>query len=754
MEEGEMADLALAILWHQHQPYYPDDLAGENPMPWVRLHGVKDYYGMALHLLEFPEMRCTINLVPSLLLQIQGYTERGATDRPLRASRVPADGLSEEDALYLLDTFFMANPEHMIKPFARYHDLHQRRAADRNTAREALHRFKERDLRDLQVWFNLAWVHPLACERDAALRDLLAKGRDFSERDKHTLLDKHIEILRQIIPLHKKLADSGQVELTTTPYYHPILPLLLDKKLAREAMPDVKLPRYSGGYPDDAEVHVRRAVEMHECVFGSRPVGMWPAEGSVCQPMLPLLARHGVRWIATDEGVLRMSTQGFVSRDPHGHVRNPGHLYRPYKVREGDSELGIVFRDHALSDRIGFHYQRSEPVAAAEDFVRHLHNIRAAISDKEPALVSVILDGENCWEHYPGGGVAFLRALYERCTRTAGVRPVSVGAYLEEHPPRDTLPHLFAGSWINHNFAIWVGHEEDNAGWDAIQRTREHLLRRSEEWALPRDEAKVALAEPEPSPAALHPTLARAWEEIYIAEGSDWFWWYGDDHSSAQDALFDYLFRKHLQNVYLLLGDQPPPDLSRPISRRGQRAVHTLPRSLLEVKLDGRETFFEWVSAGRYTCQNERGTMAMVTRGPIRDVYFGFDMERLLVRVDFEGPARVALADFEALRVGFVEPAGWEVVIDRPAEPGAKADLRQPTAGLGPPDQVVPLEAGIDRIVELAVPFDGLGVKVNQPVQFYVEVLEGGQSRDRAPREGAIYLTRPSPDFEQIMWDV
>ncbi|MCI0456738.1 MAG: glycoside hydrolase family 57 protein, partial [Gemmataceae bacterium] len=470
-----MADIAVALLWHQHQPYYPDDVAGENPMPWVRLHGVKDYYGMALHLLEFPEMACTINLVPSLLLQLQGYTERGSTDRPLQVARIPADALSEQDCLYLLDNFFMANVEHMIRPYPRYLELYQRRAAGRDTAQEALRRFSERDFRDLQVWFNLTWVHPLAVERDEGLRSLQRKGRHFTEADKHWLLDKHLEILSQIIPLHRQLADRGQVELTTTPYYHPILPLLLDKKLAREAMPDVRLPRYTGGYPQDAEVHVRRAVEEHTRIFGQSPRGMWPAEGSVCQSMLPLLARYGIRWIATDEGVLSQATQGFISRDPHGHVRNPKRLYCPYRVREGDSELGIVFRDHALSDMIGFHYQRSEPQSAADDFLKHLHNIRTAISGTEPALVSVILDGENCWEHYPGGGASFLRALYERLTGTPGVRPVSIGAYLEQHPPRDALPHLSAGSWINHNFAIWVGHEEDNSAWDALHRAREHL---------------------------------------------------------------------------------------------------------------------------------------------------------------------------------------------------------------------------------------------------------------------------------------
>jgi alpha-amylase/alpha-mannosidase (GH57 family) len=739
-----MADVALAFLWHQHQPYYPDDVAGENPMPWVRLHGVKDYYGMALHLAEVPEMRCTINLVPSLVQQLQAYTDQGASDRFLDVSRRPADGLSEADCLFLLDHFFMANPEQMIRPYPRYVELHLRRGAGRNTAQEARRRFAERDLRDLQVWFNLTWVHPLAFERDADLRALRDKGRNFTEVEKNWLLDKHLEILRQVLPLHRKLAESGQVELTTTPYYHPILPLLFDKKLAREAMPEVKLPRYAGGYPEDAEVHVRRAVEAHERVFGSRPQGMWPAEGSVCQSMLPLLAQHGIRWIATDEEILSRSTQGFISRDARGHVNNPERMYRPYKVAEAGHELDIVFRDHALSDMIGFHYQRSDPIAAADDFVMRVRAIGQAINSNEPALVSIILDGENCWEHYPGGGVAFLRTLYDRCTRSSGVRPVTVSGFLKDYPPRDTLPHLFTGSWISHNFAIWVGHEEDNTAWDALHRTREYLRQKIADLRLQIADCKSEISN-------LQSAIERAWEELYIAEGSDWFWWYGEDHSSAQDALFDYLFRKHLQNVYLLLGDAPPPDLARAISRRSQRALHTLPRSFLEVKIDGRRTFFEWLSAGRYTAQNERGTMAMGTRGPIKEVYFGFDVRALLVRVDLEGKAANVLTDFDALRIGFIEPAGHEVLIT-PGRAGRPLEVRLLRQGRAV--DAAGVEAAIDLIVEAAVPFERLGVQVDQPIQFYVELLEGGQGRERAPREGTISLACPSPDFEQIMWDV
>jgi alpha-amylase/alpha-mannosidase (GH57 family) len=741
-----MADIALAFLWHQHQPYYPDDVSSENPMPWVRLHGVKDYYGMALHLLEFPQMRCTINLVPSLLLQLRAYTEQGASDRFLDVSRIPADGLSEHDCLYLLDHFFMANPDHMIRPFPRYAELYQRRAAGRNSARDALRRFQPRDFRDLQVWFNLTWVHPLAVEQDDCLRALREKGRNFTDGDRDALLDKHLEILGRIIPLHKQLADSGQVELTTTPYFHPILPLLFDKKLAREAMPEVKLPRYTGGYLDDAAVHVRRAIAEHQRIFGHRPHGMWPAEGSVCQTMLPLLAQHGIRWIATDEEVLSASTHGQVSRDGKGHVRHPEKLYQAYKVREGEAELGIVFRDHALSDLIGFHYQRSDPDAAADNFMSCLFGISQSVQREGPALVSVILDGENCWEHYPGGGGAFLRALYQRCTSTPGVQPTKIGDYLQRHPPADTLPRLFAGSWISHNFAIWIGHEEDNRAWDALHATREYLVRRTQEAGVRGQGSGVS----KEAPASSLTPLQRAWEEIYIAEGSDWFWWFGDDHSSAQDALFDYLFRKHLQNVYILLGDTPPPELGRPISRKGQRVHYTMPRAFLEVKIDGRYTFFEWVSAGRYICQNERGTMAMATPGPLAELYFGFSLALLLIRIDCTRPARIALADFDVWRVGLVEPAGFEVRVSNPGRPTQRAELLRD----GVPVPGLALAVGIDQIAELAIPFDALGVAVDQHLQFFVELLRDGQGFDRAPREGAIVLTRPSRDFEQIMWDV
>ncbi|MBX6315231.1 MAG: alpha-amylase/alpha-mannosidase [Isosphaeraceae bacterium] len=728
-----MPQVALALMWHQHQPYYPDDLAGENPMPWVRLHATKDYLGMALHLDEVPEFRCTINLVPSLLMQLQAYVE-GATDRHLQVSRLPADGLTRDDALYLLDHFFMANPDTMIRPHPRYWELYQQRGLGLDSAEQALGRFRDRDLRDLQVWSNLAWMHPLLLEKDAELAEFHAKGRRYTEEEKNWLLDKQRDLLAQVIPLHRKLADRGQVELTTTPFYHPIIPLLLNKRLAREAMPDVQLPSYRDGYPEDAEVHIRRAVESHRRLFGERPRGMWPSEGSVCQAMIPLLAKHGIQWIATDEEILSRSTHGKISRDSRGYVRHPEWLYRAWKVVEKDHELAIVFRDHALSDQVGFHYQRSAGPVAAADFLGKLHAIGQACRQNPVTLVPVILDGENCWEYYPDGGVSFLRSLYQNAVRDPHVRPVTIGEHLREHPPFDVVPRLFAGSWISHNFAIWIGHEEDNRGWDALHETRQFLVREAQTGR--HDQA----------------TLARAWEEIYIAEGSDWFWWYGDDHSSALDALFDHLFRKHLRNVYTLLGADPPGTLFTPISRAAsQRALHDQPTSFLRVKIDGRSSYFEWINAAKYVCGNDRGTMTLVSQGLLKQIWFGFSADRLLIRVDTHGPAREALEAADALRIGFVDPADWEILIQRPSEARPLAHINH---GGQPSSNGTTIEVAIDRIVELAAPFGRLGLKAHDPIRFYVEVLQGDASLDRAPREGIFELTVPTPDFERIMWQV
>ncbi len=730
-----MHEVALAFFWHQHQPYYPDDLAHENPMPWVRLHGTKDYWGMAMLLKESPKLHATINLVPSLLHQLLAYTEHGHEDTHLRVSRLPADGLNADEMNYLLDNFFMVHPDQMIRPFPRYHELYKKRGLSVDSAEKARKRFNKKDIIDLQCWSNLVWIHPLAFERDAELAEFRAKGRNWTEKEKQWLLDKQMELLRQVIPLHRELQERGQLELTTTPFYHPILPLLWDKRLARRAMPNVMLPKYLESYPEDAREHLRRAVESHERLFGQKPRGMWPSEGSVCQGIIPAIAEAGIQWIGTDEEILSCSTDGWISRDSNGYLRNPEMLYRPWRVEEQGRQLQIIFRDHAMSDQIGFHYQRYAAEHAVNDFVGKLEAIGHATTGNaghRPTLVSIILDGENCWEYYPNSGVDFLRGVYRRLTQHPKITPVRVGDYLARYPATDRLGHLFPGSWIQHNFGIWIGHPECNRAWDFVYETRQYLLGLAARKAKPAEQ------------------LARAWEELYIAEGSDWFWWFGDSHSSAQDGLFDRLFRKHLQNVYLLLGEEPPAELAHPI-HEGQRRPKTYsdPTGLLSVKVDGRRTYFEWINAGHYVCGGSRGAMSMVTQGYISDLYFGFDTERLFIRLDSRGgPFREQLAEVQAIRMTFLQPRGFEVAISHPSRKTPAAVLSHH----GTPVSGARLEAAADLLLELAIPFRGLTLRTDERVQFFLEVIKDQESVERIPHEGAIETSVPSPDYELIMW--
>ena len=665
-----MAPVSLALFWHHHQPYYPDDVAGENPMPWVRLHATKDYLGMALHLEEVPEFSCTINLVPSLLAQIQAYVH-GASDTHLSSSRRPADGLEEDDACYILDNFFMANPDTMIRPHPRYHELFLMRSSWDSSAKQALYRFRPRDLRDLQVWSNLAWVHPLLFEKDPELAEFKNKGRYYTEEEKQWFLDKQRELVARVIPLHRELAARGQIELTTTPYYHPILPLLLDKTLAREAMPEVSLPAYRGGYPEDARraraprhrepyPPLRRTTTGHVAQRGLGLPGHDPAPGRA-RDRVDRDRRRDPGLLDRRQGRPRQPGPRPPSRaalPAPGRCKRPGTSWRSFFATiRCPTRSGFTISAVPARSRPPTSWGRWRPSATPAATIRRL-SCRSFSTAKTAGSIT---------------RTAACRSS-ARSTRarpaTRKIRPVKIGEFLRQHPPVDTLHHLFAGSWISHNFAIWIGHPEDNQGWDALHAARTFLV--EEERSGRHD------------PAA----LAKAWDELYIAQGSDWFWWYGDDHSSALDGLFDHLFRKHVRNIYTLLGSDPPGWLFTPISRAGgQRPLHDQPISFSNVKVDGRATYFEWIDAARYVCGNDRGTMTLVAKGLLQCVWFGFDAERLLIRVDTEGgPARERLAEADRLRIGFVDPAEREIVVMEPARPRPIAYLNHAGRPVGQRD--------------------------------------------------------------------
>lgn len=729
--------LYIAFVWHMHQPYYKDDLTGSYILPWVRMHGIKDYYDMPAILNDFPAVHQTFNLAPSLIKQIKDYVENGATDRFLELTLKPAAELDLNEKVFLLKNSFMANWDTMIRPYPGYWRLLERRgqSVSFEDLRHVARYFSAQDYLDLQVWFNLTWFDPMFKNNDQFLAELIRKGSNFTEEEKLQLINKQRDVMALIIPEYKRLCDMGRIELTTTPFYHPILPLLYDTDLAKIAMPEIHLPRARFSHPEDARAQVTKAIEYHEAVFGSRPRGMWPAEGSVAEEIIPLISEAGIAWIGTDEAVLARSLGVPIDRDFAGVMKNPEMLYKPYLAGKEGGRLSVIFRDHSISDLIGFVYSKWDHKNAVNDLINRLHRIRRSVS-RGPHLVSIILDGENAWEYYRNDGRDFFLYLYERLSKEDGLRCVTVSEYLDEHPPKDSIERLHAGSWINANFHIWIGHEEDNRAWDLLARTRDDLV-------------SYAANNGEPE------RLARAWEEIYIAEGSDWCWWYGDDHYSENDEEFDLLFRTHLMNVYRIMGRDIPDELHIPILREDRQARPTVElTSFLAPTIDGLVTnYFEWLPAGYYDVSHGGGVMH---RGAsvISHIYYGFDLNNMFIRLD---PVRdlkdEKVAEF-SFYIRFLKPAGLDIEIRvAPADHRVEAGLFE-----GENDNRKKISeinsVAANEIIELAVPFEMLGVKPKDEIHFFVTVERAGSEVEKWPYRGYILITVPTEDFEAMMWKV
>ncbi len=604
--------LNVAILWHQHQPYYriSRGVHAGYRMPWVRLHAVKDYYDIPALLQHYPSIQQNFNLVPSLLVQLEDYVTHRRTDEVIDLTlRHPGD-LSPEDRKAMLSTFFLANTKNLIEPQPRYRELLKKRNHP--------DAFTWEDWLDLQVWYNLAWVGE-SWKTQEPFRSLIEKQRSFSQEDKEALIAGHYDIMAQVIPLYRELCRSDRIELSVTPYYHPILPLLCDSDIAVESSPSLTKPDVRFQHPEDAQLQIRRAVEYYRSLFERNPGGMWPSEGSVSTEALELIRQEGIRWVATDEEILS-----------HSLLDSPADRYRPYRLDTRSGPIDLLFRDHALSDAIGFSYAAIEAKTAVSDFMHRIERIRSDLvnTGRDPAeqLLCVILDGENCWEYYPRNGQDFLNGLYSELSKSRRIRTTTISAFLEETDssgsPRPRIRRLHPGSWINHNFNIWIGrHVEKNTAWKFLKETRDFLAQRT-----PTDDA------------------TQAWEEIYICEGSDWFWWYGDDHQAENKHEFDELFRYHLRRVYEWLGEEPPVHLHEPIMQRSRvPEVFRQPTALLQPSIDGVVShYYEWLDAGVYESRADSDAMHMADPWIAR-VYYGFDDQHLFLRVDFDEEKRVSL---------------------------------------------------------------------------------------------------------------
>jgi alpha-amylase/alpha-mannosidase (GH57 family) len=591
----------LNIFWNQHQPYYKDEAADCFTQPWVRLHATKDYYSMAAVLDRYPNVHVTINLSSSLLRQLDEYQEKlydfadigsphygnaafypeGHVDRFMDLTLKPVENWSKDDRKFALDRFFDADFKGQIGCFPGYKYLYEKRGRG-----EA---FSDQDFRDLKAWFNLVWMdHSFQSgdvemlgdalngkpmeppEKVSSIDDLMKKGAHggygnsgFTEEDCKAIALEQYRIIKYVVPVHRRMQNrispdgNPQVEVVTTPFYHPILPLINDLgSAASEANPGMPLPERKMAAPEDAEAQVAKGAEYYKKAFGSYPKGMWPGEGAVSEAVVGAFQKNGIRWIATGNEVAGRS----------GHFGDNGLMYRidtdktyldhdgPGGSTDNSDAMSIIFR--SMHDHIGFdygaHQGRLDGIDAARDFV---NNVKAwqhwnGVPGSEDILVTNMADGENCWTQYTNNGSDFLEALYGLLDQgKTGIRTTTPSAFAREHPVdrQWELEPLAAGTWVGGDFSTWVGEPTENDAWNRLQMTRESL---------------VAAGVPRPNPRSICPDPARdrkkffewkAWEALYAAEGSDWFWWYGNDQgdNSKADASFADNQRNHMVNAYV-----------------------------------------------------------------------------------------------------------------------------------------------------------------------------------------------------------
>ncbi len=534
-----------------HQPLYKDRLTGKYLMPWVRLHAIKDYLDMVLVLKEFPRIRQTFNLVPSLIEQLDDYATNGAVDEQLLLTCKDESEYTEADKLYILQESFHANLERQIKPHPYYFDLYSRRQKHLrlgHSHQAIIDSFTNQEFADMAAWMNLAWFDPLYYRQIAELRDLIKQERGYTQNQRESIIEVQRRLIRETLPAYREMQESGHIEVITSPYYHPILPLLIDTNTARLADPYTALPERLFFHRQDAQHQLASGIALYEKKLGCKPRGMWPSELSVSPAALELIAQNGIEWVVLDEALLSRTIETGIIRDEHGNLNSAELICQPYQLTVGDEQIALFFREVVLSNEISFSYGgRAAAEAATSLYMRVKHVQQRLFNWLREGVIVIALDGENCWETYEQDGNPFLRELYRRLSEDNTLNVCTVDDYLKRNPPTAQLHNIHCGSWINADYHIWIGDPMKNKAWDLLGRTRDFLV----------DQTKRKKFSSE--------VKSKAWEEIYAAEGSDWFWWFGEPNNSEHDAMFDQQFRLRLQNVYKLLGETYPQELDKPV---------------------------------------------------------------------------------------------------------------------------------------------------------------------------------------------
>jgi alpha-amylase/alpha-mannosidase (GH57 family) len=728
-------EIHLLFLWHMHQPYYKDLVSGEYRLPWVRLHALKDYYGMVKLLDEFPGVHQTFNLVPCLITQIQEYVAGTAQDPFLQVAARPASEMNMAERQFAVQYLFQSNVDNMIGRYPRYRELWQEFCTHPQDLHANARRMSNADITDLQVLSQIAWMDEFFLD-DPAVRELVRKGRTYSPNDQEQVIRIQQDFLAKVLPAYAAAAQQGSIEISTSPFYHPILPLICDTNLGAVSHNGLPLPAQRYRHPEDAREQIARGLTLHEQVFGVRPRGMWPSEGSVSNEVLEIAHELGVRWLATDEGVLGRSLGTVFHRDGSGRLdaATAQQLYQIFLWEHDQAQMNVLFRDHSLSDLIGFVYSGVPAKEAAEDFIGRLKQAaEPVLKSGKTAVVPIILDGENAWEFYPESGREFLRRLYDGIQKDPSFAALTVSEAIDRGPAPQKLDTVFPGSWINANFDVWIGAAEDNAAWNQLSAARDFFAENA-------DKASAA-------------QKALAYEELLIAEGSDWNWWYGPEHHSANDRDFDELYRKHLSNVYLALGGTPPDALAQPIAGAHDEPLFTPQTSYIHPAVDGRNIgYFEWLGAASHVA--DRRSSAMHGKLFLLDTgYAGIDEENLYCRLDFTehpsewpaGTTRIVIA-IETLNPDLSSPV-HAVRVEADISAGRIIGWTLGENGHPPQEKSGSIQLGIERIFECQLPLKLLDAISGATLRIRFSVWRDGLPVDALPQGGAVEV-RVAPEIE------
>ena len=739
-----MKKLSVAIYWHMHQPVY--EIEGTYLMPWVRLHAVKDYLDMVLFLDKYPKLKLNIDVVPALVDAIIDYCN-GANDIHSELTTSEIENLTEEEKSFILNNFFSPKFETMLFKSENYKKLYQKRfSKDVHNTKE----FDNRELSDLMALFNLVWIDPIHFSRYPKLAELWKKQYNYTLEDRIEIIEIHRQIMREIIPTYRKYIQTGRLELTTSPYYHAILPILVDAKGSiKKSMTLDGLPA-TLGMSDDAKIQVKNALDRIEEVFGVRPQGMWPPELCVGPKTLALLAKEGLKWTISDEGILSNSINFDFIRDFKGNLADPYHLLKTYEYQSKNGTIDVIFRDRSIPNLINFEYAGIDSKMAASDLYDKIKVVqnKLLVSPDEKHMLTLALDGENCWENYQNDGNDFLENIYSYIENDDSLETVLISDYISKDSHKKSLNKIYTGSWIDTSFQYWIGEPTKNKAWAYVKNTKNDL-------ELFEKENKK------------HPNLDAAQKELLIAEGSDWFWWYGEPNNSGQDFVFDYMFREHLKNVYILLGLEPPEYLNNSLITKIEIPFKH-PTAAISPRMDGsNESQDDWYHSGNISLLD--GPVFRESK-IVDKIMFGCDSDNIYFRLNIaKGVSETGFINrinqfyvyirnasriknraylrlisktdnpYPILREKFEHELTLTLVQDNLYPPRLSTCLHPNIWTLSNPEGI---NMVYKDVLDLSVPFDTLGVEKGETVEFFMANTDSGVKNTYIPQEILLALTR------------